>query len=651
MYYIDIDTNIYIFHNNTIYTYWFNESYKKYSIDVSFVAQQICANKQYIILSDKTTIFIYNVSASRHIIFTVEKSIKYIYIVSDLLYIIGDSIVKYNIPSIFSGISKSSIYDTPGQTGVCSVCKPIDRDGAKHLFCPPLIYELPNNCAIINAQFGKYYNYIEYSDGTAYISGTNYFKHFGNILEFHVDWHPIQSSMIFSDKISIKLHSDRIQIFGKVNNTITTSYAVQQHHISIMNNSIAFIEARPAEPLYDLHIYSLENAVWNRRVFPLDVEIFFQGIEWIRLNTCGVLIKLLHSDIVLLYNTVLNSCCPVLSVSWLPAAKPVLSPAFPVSCQPVSLSSSNHSAFHTVWYDSSHVYHIGRSCHNIIQNIHEIRNIQCNSYNTSYLFNNGACITVSTTGELDIEQYPFHTIKIVCGNEHYVALANDGTVWIKGDNSYGQLGINTYSTIEDWHHLTSETFIDNAQNILAAISMNKTPTQLSADSRYIIDIYTGVDTTFFIAKDYSIYVCGCNTTGQLGIGTQFNRKQPTRLNRFAGILTAAQDRIDSIAGGRDFTVFLTQAGDVYIAGYSQYLFPHKIASNIQQIAVGLDHYILLDKAGTATTNGGATIENCRQVIAGAQHSIFITEHSILATGANSYGQCTPFKHIQLDNKN
>ena len=28
--------------------------------------------------------------------------------------------------------------DTPGQTGVCSVCKPIDRDGAKHLFCPPL---------------------------------------------------------------------------------------------------------------------------------------------------------------------------------------------------------------------------------------------------------------------------------------------------------------------------------------------------------------------------------------------------------------------------------------------------------------------------------------------------------------------------------
>jgi hypothetical protein len=413
-----------------------------------------------------------------------------------------------------------------------------------------------------------------------------------------------------------------------------------------MNNSIAFIEARSAEPLYDLHIYSLENSIWNHRVFPLDVEIFFQGVEWIRLNTCGVLIKLLHSDIVLLYNTVLNSCCPVFS-----AAKPVLSPAANPVLSPVSLSSSNHSAFHTVWYDSSHIYHIGRSCHNIIQNIYEISNIQCNNYNTCYLFNNGACITVSTTGELDIEQYPFHTIKIACGNEHYVALTNDGTVWIKGDNSYGQLGINTYSTIEDWKHLTSEAFIDNAQNILAAISMNKTSTQLSIDSRYIIDIFTGVDTTFFIAKDYSIYVCGCNTAGQLGIGTQFNRKQPTRLNRFAGILTAAQDRIHSIAGGRDFTVFLTQAGDVYITGYSQYLFPHKIASNIQQIAVGLDHYILLDRLGIATTNTGAIIENCKQVIAGAQHSIFLTENTILSAGANSYGQCGPFQYIQLHNKN
>jgi hypothetical protein len=613
MYYIDIDTNFYIFHNNVVNIYWFNnESYKKQSIDISFVAQHIYANKQYIVLSDKSTVCIYNIYAAKSIIFSVDVSIKQIHIVGDTLIIIGDSIIKYNIPSIFNGRNKKEII------------------------------LLPINSNTIRAQFGKYYNYIEYSDGTAYISGTNYFKHFGNILELHVDWHPIKSSMILSDKISIELGQHSIKIYGKIPHLIETVFPLRYEHISIMNNSIAFIEARTAEALYELHIYSLENSVWNHRVFPLDVEIFFQGIEWIRLNTCGVLIKLLHSNVVLLYNTVLNSCCPVLPVSWLPA-KPVLSP--------VSLSSSNHSAFHTVWYDSSHIYHIGRSFHNIIQNIHEIRNIQCNNYNTCYLFNNGACITVSTTGELDIEQYPFHTIKIACGNEHSVALANDGTVWIKGDNSYGQLGINTYSTIEDWKHLTGEAFIDNAQNILAAISMNKTSTQLSADSRYIIDIFTGIDTTFFIAKDYSIYVCGCNTAGQLGIGTQFNRKQPTRLNRFAGILTAAQDRIHSIAGGRDFTVFLTQAGDVYVAGYSQYLFPNKIASNIQQISIGLDHYILLDRLGIATTNGGATVENCKQVIAGAQHTIFITENSILAAGANSYGQCGPFQYIQLDNKN
>lgn len=33
------------------------------------------------------------------------------------------------------------ISDTPGQTGVCSECIPINRDGSKHLFCPPLVSE------------------------------------------------------------------------------------------------------------------------------------------------------------------------------------------------------------------------------------------------------------------------------------------------------------------------------------------------------------------------------------------------------------------------------------------------------------------------------------------------------------------------------
>ena len=602
MYYVDIHSNIYIIHKDALHVLWYtNGTFNKQVIDMSFdcIPLYVCGSQQYIIIADKSNIIVYNIIRGSHVTQCImDFSIKQINIVGSELYILtSETLIKYNIPSLFNGKCHKTVIEVPHTT---------------------------------HAQFGKHYSYIE--GYTAYISGTNYFKHFGSFQELHYpSWMPIQSSMIFSDKTAAEVSNKSINIYGAVPYTIELIRTPLKHHISLIDNSIAFMIPSETESLYELHIYRMEKSVWNSIVYSLDVEIFFEGIEWIRLNTCGVLIKLLNNT-VLFYCPAQQTCVPVLQL--------------PVSCAvtqlPVCLSVSNHSAYHTVWFNS-HIQHIGRNCHNIIHNHQEIANIQINNYYTLYLFRNNTCISITNTGELDIEVFPSNIISIACGNEHYIALCPNGTVWIRGDNSYGQLGINKYTTFEDWTLLTDKEFIDNAQDILAAISLNKTATKLSPDSRHIIKISTGIDTSFFIAKDYSIYACGCNTAGQLGIGTQLNRKQPTRLNRFAGILT--KDRIDSIAGGSNFTVFLTQAGDVYIAGFSQHLFPHKIASNIVQIAVGLEHYILLDKTGTATTNTGATIKHCIQIIAGAQHSIFVTANGILAAGQNSYKQCGSFQHI------
>lgn len=605
MYYVDIHSNIYIIHNNTVHIQWYNNgTFVKQIIDISFEVEPkyMCCSKQYIIIADNININIYNISTQKLIKESLEFQIKQIHIVGSELYITTQNkLIKYNIPSLFNGKNIISIIDFPED--------------------------------YIYAQYGRYYNYIECGK-TAYIYGTNYFKHFGGLQELHYpSWTPIQPSMMFSDKTSVEVCNNSIKIYGTVPHIIELVRPPIKNHISLIDNSIAFIIPSETEANYELYIYKMEKSTWNFNLYPLDVEIFFQGIDWIRLNTCGVLIKLLNNT-VLFYCHSQQTCVPVLQL--------------PASCHavqlPACLSASNHSAYHTVWFNL-HIYSIGRNCHNIIQNYHEITNIQMNNYYTLYLFRNNTCISITNTGELDIELFPSNIISIACGNEHYIALCPNGTVWIRGDNSYGQLGINRYSPFEDWVQLTDREFIDNAQDILAAISLNKNAVKLSSDSRYIIKISTGIDTSFFIAKDYSIYACGCNTAGQLGIGTQFNRKQPTRLNRFAGILTASQDRIDSIAGGKDFTVFLTQAGDVYLAGFSQHLFPHKIATNIIQIAVGLEHYILLDKTGTATTNTGATINNCIQIITGAHHSIFITVNGILAAGQNSYKQCGNFQHI------
>jgi GNAT superfamily N-acetyltransferase len=44
----------------------------------------------------------------------------------------------YNSPCFQQGHDPLFEKGPPGQTGVCSECIPINRDGSKHLFCPPL---------------------------------------------------------------------------------------------------------------------------------------------------------------------------------------------------------------------------------------------------------------------------------------------------------------------------------------------------------------------------------------------------------------------------------------------------------------------------------------------------------------------------------
>ena len=85
------------------------------------------------------------------------------------------------------------------------------------------------------------------------------------------------------------------------------------------------------------------------------------------------------------------------------------------------------------------------------------------------------------------------TSMITVGHDHACALKEGGVTYCWGSNSNGQLG-------------------------LSGISLSKIPIQVtSLNGKTIKHIFAGFKTTFFIADDGSVYGCGDNSNGRLGL--------------------------------------------------------------------------------------------------------------------------------------
>ena len=87
--------------------------------------------------------------------------------------------------------------------------------------------------------------------------------------------------------------------------------------------------------------------------------------------------------------------------------------------------------------------------------------------------------------------------QISCGMYHTVILKNDGSLWSCGWNEDGQLG----------------TGLD------VSSSNKKSFTQVTTNTDNVKQISCGNNHTFIVKNDGSIWSCGYNYYGQLGLGT------------------------------------------------------------------------------------------------------------------------------------
>ena len=291
-----------------------------------------------------------------------------------------------------------------------------------------------------------------------------------------------------------------------------------------------------------------------------------------------------------------------------------------------------------------------------ITNTNDIKEIYCGAFHTIILKNDGTLwgcgyngggelglgdttnrttFTQITTNVDDIKQ-------IYCGNGHTLILKNDGTLWCTGYNDYGQLG-------------------------LGNIASKTTFTEITTNVDDIKSVYCGCHHTFILKNDGNFWGCGYNSVGQLGLGDSVNR------TTFTQVITNADD-IKSVYCGWNHTFILKNDGTLWGCGDNYYgqlglgdgnnrsTFTQITtnADNIKEVYCGYNHTLILKNDGTLWGCGNnydgelglgdgnnrstftqitTNVDDIKSVYCGYGYTFILKNDGTLwSTGYNNYGQ-------------
>ena len=194
-------------------------------------------------------------------------------------------------------------------------------------------------------------------------------------------------------------------------------------------------------------------------------------------------------------------------------------------------------------------------------------------------------------GQTDMDKYTTFTqvpnmnnIKKILINDCWVyILKNDNSLWSCGYNAYGQLGIGSSNK---------------------AIS---TFTKAADDVKYVSNV--GLGHTFILKNDGTVWACGINNKGQLGLGDTTNRNTFTQVNI---------DNVKKIITGHGnlFTFILKNDGTLWACGENvsgqlglgdttnRSTFTQVNIDNVKEIEVIIaDHTVILKNDGTVWVCG------------------------------------------------
>jgi alpha-tubulin suppressor-like RCC1 family protein len=332
---------------------------------------------------------------------------------------------------------------------------------------------------------------------------------------------------------------------------------------------------------------------------------------------------------------VTNNCCSGVGISSLPIALIVNTPPV-ISVQPVSQTkwTADSIIFKIkAWGTTPLNYQWKRGGNNIPGANSDtflfpnINYSQDNSAIFSCVVTNDCGSDTSITATLKV-----NAIKAVAGGYwQSLILKTDSTLWVCGDNRFGQIGLGP----------TTEQSV---------------PVQLMTN---VSNIATGYGHSLILKTDGTLWVCGLNSLGQLGLGDKIDRLTPVQVT---GVTNVA-----SVVAGYYYSLILKADGTLLSCGdnfygqlgtgdtVNQYT-PTQVMTGVSKMSAGMYHSLIIKTDGTlwgCGYNGYGQLglaqdrylspvqlmTNVSITAGGGFYSLILkTDGTLWACGYNRYGQ-------------
>ena len=225
---------------------------------------------------------------------------------------------------------------------------------------------------------------------------------------------------------------------------------------------------------------------------------------------------------------------------------------------------------------------------------------------------------------------------VCCGFDHTIILKNNGTLWGCGYNNYGELGVGDASSRSTFTQAITK--VDNVKSV-----------------------YCGLYNTSILKNDGTLWACGYNGYGQLGLGNTAART----------IFTKITDDVKSVCCGHYYTLILknddtlwgcgqNDSGQLGLGDTDRRTTFTKITNDVKSVYSGFDHTIILKNDGTLwgcgyngsgqlglgdlsnrTTFTQITVNtnNIKSIYCGSYHTFILKNNGILfGCGANGSGE-------------
>lgn len=266
----------------------------------------------------------------------------------------------------------------------------------------------------------------------------------------------------------------------------------------------------------------------------------------------------------------------------------------------------------------------------------------------------------------------------MAGGTHSVALSADGTAWVTGLNSSGQLGLGTTTARNNFIPAMNgvarvaggyaATLFIKADRTLWVTGYNQgsafggppfnnvsTPYQIATE---VIDVASAQNHSVILKADGTVWTVGANFFGELGIGTT-ETGSPV-------FVQVASEAIAIAAGQDGTTLFIKADGTLWGMGNNGYgqltghyeggyvLSPRWLATNVRQVAAGFGFTVYVKNDDTAwgigynasTQLGSFTgvvpkliLTGVRQVATGSDHTLLLKQDGTAwGVGHNGSGQ-------------